>query len=353
LIKKKWRVRTYWETIVRVSRDDLQPGRLAQLFQGGAKAVILTGDERIAQVWEGLCGVKSGDAGRAREERLPWESSILNTARNHRSGIIELGDMLRFIPGALAHIARKTIIFQEPDQQELQAIPNNFWNGNEWISLPPDLLRIVWELMSYILRSAWPDGPEHPPYAVVIERLKYPRSTADLDQICHLLADSGGQWTRIGQRVDAYKAMAVGPFDIKVIRDLFAWLSLIPGVGRLLHRVNKFLRNFSRKNVPGETRLVGDPHVDGSKVFTALASDRDVLITEVYDGKDWLELPLSPDTLTIFPAKQSSPLGMTPTLHRILMKEPPQISALFRPNITLVFAVVDRPSASSVASFRA
>jgi len=340
--KKRQAGATDREPLIKVSRDDLKPGRLAQLFQGGAKAVILTGDQRIAQLWEGLCGANPGNATRAREERLPWESSILDTAWNHRSGATELGDMLRFVPGALGHIARKMIIFQESDCQELQVIPDSFWNGNERISLSPDLLRTAWDLMSYIFRSAWLDGPEPLPYAVAIERLKYPSSAAELDKLCHLLADAGGQWTHIGQRVDAYKAMATGPFDTKIIRDLFALSSLIPGVHQLLHRVNKFLRYFSRRDVPRAMRMIGDPHVDGSKIFTALTSDRDVLVTEMYDGRAWLELPLSPNTLTIFPSQQSTPLGMIPTVHRILMKEQDHNSVSSSPNITLSLAIVDR-----------
>jgi hypothetical protein len=239
------------------------------------------------------------------------------------------------------------MIFQESDHQELQVIPESFWNGNERLSLSPDLLRTIWELMSYICRSAWLDGPEPLPYAVAIERLKYPNSTAEMDKLFHLLADSGGRWTHIGQRVDAYKAMATGPFDTKIIRDLFALSSLIPGVHQLLHRVNKFFRNFSRRDVPQAMRMIGDPHVDGNKILTALTSDRDVLVTEMYDGRDWLELPLSPNTLTIFPSKQSIPLGMTPTVHRILMKEQDHNSVSSSPNVTLSIAIVGRKRAEA------
>jgi hypothetical protein len=242
------------------------------------------------------------------------------------------------------HSARKTIIFQDPSQQVLQAVPETFWHDDRRMPLPQELLRTAWELTSSILSSVLPDGSEHPSYGVAIERLYYPGSAADLDKIYTLLADTGGKWTQIGQRVDAYKAMAVGLFDTKVIRDLFALSSLIPGVRPLLHRVNMFLKNFSWKDVSGEIRIVGSPHIDDERVFTALASDRDTLITEVYDGRQWLELPLSPDTLAIFPSKKGSRFGMTPTFHRILMKEQHHNSALSKPNTTFILAVVERPS---------
>jgi hypothetical protein len=93
----------YRKTIVRVTSDELKPGRLAQLFQGGAKAVIMSGDQRIAQLWKGLCGVQSGDVATAGDERLPWESSLLNVARNHRADVLISGDMLRYVPGVYAH----------------------------------------------------------------------------------------------------------------------------------------------------------------------------------------------------------------------------------------------------------
>jgi len=76
-IKKEWQAGPYRETIVRVSRDALKPGRLARLFQGGAKAVILTGDQRIPQLWEGLFSVRPADVARVGDERFPWEDSIL------------------------------------------------------------------------------------------------------------------------------------------------------------------------------------------------------------------------------------------------------------------------------------
>ena len=345
-IKKQARTRTDQGAIVRIQRDDLKPGRLATLFQSGVKAVILCEDERVSQLWNGLFGTKSDDTASAQHDKFPWQSSILTTAENHRAGEMRLGDMLRFIPGMYAHIARKTIVYQKSKQQSLQALPDGFWNGDKWIPLSPEVVQTAWELMSCILKSTWLDGPESPRYAVAIEQLKYPNSSADLDKMFNLLADSGGAWTRLGHKLDAYKAVATGPFDTKIVRDLFAWMSLIPGVHTLLHRGNDFLRTFSCKQILGNMRMIGDPHVDGSKILTALVSDRDVLITEIYDGKRWLELPLSPDALAIFPSKRVStiPLGVPPTLHRVLMRQKRHDSELPRANVTLSLCVVERPS---------
>jgi hypothetical protein len=89
-------------------------------------------------------------------------------------------------------------------------------------------------------------------------------------------------------------------------------------------------------------RIVGDPHVDSEKVLTALASDRDVLITEVYDGKRWVELPLTPDTLTILPCEKMTKYRVAPTVHRISIKEHTLTSTLSKSNVTLGLAVVER-----------
>ena len=83
--------------------------------------------------------------------------------------------------------------------------------------------------------------------------------------------------------------------------------------------------------------------MDGSKALTALASDRDVLRTEVYDGKEWLELPLTNDSLAILPSRKlDRGLGVPPTWHRVLIDERRE-SDRPRPNVTLAFGVVDPP----------
>jgi hypothetical protein len=341
-VTKETCVTKHPEAIVRVSRDDLKPGSLALLFKRGAKAVILTGDPRVYQLWNGLFGAKTCSSNGDAEAKHHWEYSLLNMARNHRSGDMNLGEMLRFVPGSFAHSARKTIVFQGTDRQRLRTIPENYLNNNGGTILPQKLLRTAWDLMSQVISSASLDGPDDPAYAVAIEQLQYPSSAADLDKVLQLLADSGGKWTRIGQRLDAYKAVAMGPFDTKGLRDLFAWLSLIPGFRSLLHRANGSLKRLSHKNVCADLRVVGDPHVDGDKVLTALASDRDVLITEVYDGKRWLELPLSPDALAILPCKKMTKHRVAPTVHRILIKERTRTSALSKANVTLGLALIER-----------
>ena len=146
LVRKVARVRVQPEAIVRVSRDDLQPGSLALLFRGGVKAVILTGDRRVYELWNGLFGanVCSSEG----KDNLHWEHSLLNMARNHRSGEMNLGEMLRFVPGSFAHSARKTIVFKEPNRQHLRTIPENYLNNNGGVALPQRLLRTAWDLMA-------------------------------------------------------------------------------------------------------------------------------------------------------------------------------------------------------------
>jgi hypothetical protein len=327
---------------VKCSPDDLKPGRLGEFFRNGAKAVVLGDDHRVGDLWEALMGGQGRDAGTTGDAAQAWESSVLDLARNHRAGDMQLGDMLRFIPGHYAYIARKMKVLPRPDGHALQTIPD-FWTGNKRVTPSEETLRTVWELMTDILRSTWPDDREPPPYAVVVELLKYPPASADLDKVFSLLADVSGRWARLGQRLDAHKSQAAGPFDVRGIRDLFAWASVTPGAGLLFQQLNRFFSRFGLKGVPGQTRLIGDPHADSTKAVSALASDRDVIRTEVWDGRNWVELHLTPGSLAIFPSRKLvAQLGIMPTWHRILLTEPATEGVTRRLNATLSLGIVDR-----------
>jgi hypothetical protein len=342
LFNKNWMNSTACpNAIVKISGEELTPGRLREMFRNGAKTAILVDNDQVRRIWEGLLSSNNSNSLAVDNRARFWENHLLSIARNHVSGDTDVGDMLRFIPGSLAYIACKAIIF--PSGQKMRVIPDHFWVGNQQATLPEDILRTTWDLMSDILKSMLPSSSVYPSYAVAIERLKYP-GHSDLDQMYTLLADSGGAWTRLGHKLDAYKGTAVGPFDLKAIRDLYAWCCLMPGVGLLLRKLNSLLKDFSRKSVPEATRLIGTPHVDDLKVVTALASDRNVIKTEVYDGRHWVELPLSYDSLAIFPSRQASKqLGVAPTWHRVLQIERDDEPATLRQNVTLSLAIVAHP----------
>src|SRR5262249_38237323 len=151
-------------------------------------------------------------------------------------------------------------------------------------------------LMHQIYEAMLPADREPSPHGLEIGLLKYPDSAADLDAIFRLFADAGGRWTQFGQVLDGNKEEVAELFDqlkgvrdLKAVRDLFAWLLLIPGIGSQLRRLSRKLDTLKLTN---GYRLIGRAHVDYSRVVTALASDRDVLRTEIHCYGVWRELPL-------------------------------------------------------------
>ena len=94
------------ETIVSCSLSDLQGGKLETFFRQGAKVAIVEDDCRVRWLWDSLLGQQNGANSGGRTESNPWDISILNVGRNHFPGNVRYGDMLRFIPGEIAHIAR-------------------------------------------------------------------------------------------------------------------------------------------------------------------------------------------------------------------------------------------------------
>lgn len=330
--------------IVQCAPQDLQPGKLGILFQQGAKAAVLHGDPRISWLWKNL--IEPQNEGRLviNEPMGPWRANIQDLALNHRSGDVYLGDMLRFTPGALAHIARKILIYKDSENQ-IKAIPAQFNDHEGHFSLKQEIYQTVWDIMQDMLRSTLPENNDLNKYAVKIDMLHYPQTVEDLDKIFTLLADASGAWTRLGMKMDRTKAMAVNVFDRRVMRDLFALGSLIPGINILLRKINAVLFEFSEKKVPNHSLLVGDPHVDGPNILTALMSDREFLSTELKAGKaSWVELPLSTDSLAIFPSGEISSISeILPTVHRILFNKKNGLEGGEQPNITLLLAVILRP----------
>jgi hypothetical protein len=135
--------------------------------------------------------------------------------------------------------------------------------------------------------------------------------------------------------------MAFGPFNHKIMRDIFAFATLIPLLRAILHNRSRFVKAYRYSHMPQDVHIIGGPHVDGTKIFTALASDRDVLRTEIYHNRSWVELPLSTDSLAIFPSEKiDKQLGIAPTLHRVLLTRRDHAQAPSRLNVTLSLAVV-------------
>jgi hypothetical protein len=251
--------------------------------------------------------------------------------------------MLRFIPGGFGHIARKIMLVHQEDGT-IETLPRHLSN----VSIPQDLLQSVWALMTDVLHSTFPAYSKLPPYVVTIELLKYPSSFAEVEKIAALLSDTCGAWTRLGMKIDSWKMEAVGLFDLPYLRDCAAIASLIPGLRGFLHRLNRWLIPFSHKCVQAGTRIIGSPHCDGSKIVSALLSERETITTEIHTGQRWLPLPLTPDRLTIIPAVEiDSHLGILPTWHRILVQENHPVDQPAKRNFTLSFTVCPRRLATS------
>jgi hypothetical protein len=320
------------EAIVECPLDEFVPGRIGECFRGGARAVLLN-DPRVTYIWKTLFDSLAQTNG-----SLFSEDSLLQIAQNHRAGDLCAGDMLRFIPGGIGHIARK-IVFARKEDGTIESIPRDFSNG----TIPHTVLGTVWDLMTDVLRSTFPAQSVLPPYDVTIEFLKYPSSFEEVTQIAALLSDSCGEWTRLGMKMDTWKMEAAGLWNMKYLRDCTAVASLIPGLRKVLGRLNKWMMPFSNRHVQGKTRLIGSPHCDGSKILTAMLSERETITTEIYAGRQWLTLPLRSDRLTIIPSlEMASNLGILPTLHRILVQEHPPLEKRTARNITLNLTVRPR-----------
>jgi hypothetical protein len=202
--------------------------------------------------------------------------------------------------------------------------------------------------MTDVLRSTFPAQTNLPPYVVTIELLVYPSSFAEVEKIAALLSDTCGAWTRLGMKIDSWKAEAVGLFNLPYLRDCTALASLIPGLRDVLRTLNQWMTPFSRNFVRGDTRIIGAPHCDGSKILTALLSERETITTEIHSGQQWLPLPLTPDRLTIIPALEMDPhLGILPTWHRILVQENHPLEQSPKRNVTLMLTVCPHQLATS------
>lgn len=331
------------DAIISCSRADLQPGKLGMLLRDGGIAGILKNDPRIKWLWDSQCGLPSI----VQEMAYPWDSTIEEIARNHQKGSIVLGDMLRFVPGGLGYIARKSVLFKDSGNG-LKTTPEKFYGKEGCIEFNKEFLQIVWDIIHDVLRSMFSENYPLPAYGIKIELLKYPKGQASLDEINALLDDVSGFWTRIGRHLDKKKAETVGFLSLRGLKDLFALGHLIPGINNLLDGLNKSLPGANKREVSENSILIGEPHVD-NKILTALISDRDIIKTQVYDEKQeqWVSLPLTIDSLAFFPARlMNKKLKISPTIHRILLSKVRDREEVLRPNITLNLSVVPWPPAS-------
>lgn len=339
--------------IPRITSFGVECGGISPLFHQAA-AVILDGDDRINGLLESTLDWLGLADGSNRDGQLSFGSNLIDLARNHQKGNMEAGDMLRFVPKLFGHLARKFVVYPSAGDNSLQACPGAFYSSNRRIPVPKDILESAWNLMSEILVSALPAQAGGLAYAVEMDVLVYPTSSFDLKSLHTLLTDgtlladsidTAGFWSQLGHRIDANKEYAAGVFKRKGIRDLFAIASLIPGFRGLLATLNEKMWIAAEGSTPKDFHVIGGPHFDGSKYITGLIGRRDNLDTQIFWEDRWISLPITADSLAIFPSSRLSSLSNIPaTLHRVLLHDPSGDGGTESQNITLSLSIVDLPA---------
>lgn len=322
------------------SSSNLKSAYLGNLFRSGAKAVILS-DQRIPLIWENLWSL-SGNTPLQQGKNFALDDSLRVLAQNYQRNSF-LGAKIQFTPGEKGQITRRLKIFPGLADMGMQTNPAYWVQGGERIFFPQDLLQTIWELMADVLNSTITLQDVPFPYAVQIELIKYPNSALELDNIYDLLWDGAGAWTKMGLRLDALKKQTHGILRKKGMRDLYAFASLIPIIKMLTHQLNVRLGHDSHKQIPKKNRILNRDHVDTDKILTCLASERDMLQTQLYHGASWFDLPLTSNALAIFPGTESQKLtDLSPTRHRVLLKPPGMLEANDKLNGTMALCIVKR-----------
>ena len=323
-----------------ISAQDLKPGVIAEFFSQGSKVVILK-DLRILELWKDICE-KELYEGKNNPGSQVLNDSIFDISGNHVSNNMTVGDMLRFTPGEYAHFARKVKIFPSIEENRMEKFPASYSKENGAFIYSEEVLRKVWQVVSEIVVSMFPPPNGLPNYAVNIETLRYPKSVKELKDLFSLIEDSSGVWSKLGHRLDSHKIKAKGIFNHRFLRDCFAFGSLIPGVKFPLKYLNDHVCNNAEDLTPENTVVIGGDHIDGTKVFSCLAGDRDNLITQIYSEGKWIDLPLDSQSVAIFPGKLIAKINkISPTRHRILMKKT-QDPSRSKANISMIFTITPR-----------
>ncbi|GJL78633.1 MAG: hypothetical protein NPINA01_16220 [Nitrospinaceae bacterium] len=316
----KPRSRTTTDALVRVSSKDLGPGSLYDMFRAGAKGVVLENDARMRPLWDSLFGNEDGKKEGNEDEVLPWDGNLLDMSRNHQSRKDvgdHFGDCLFYSQGNLAYTARKLILVADASSKKVTTIPEIFYHKDRQYVFPEKISQAVWDLGSEIFKSSLPAEEEIPPYSMVIERLKYEESFADVEKITTLLKNSSGIWARMGRKVDDSKKTALGPLNRRYVSDLYGVLCQIPGLRFFARQLNEVCQSSRKASIDDNAKIIGNAHTDG-RLITCLLSLRTSIKTEIFDGKKWIELPLSTGSLAIFPGRGLERYGIQGTWHRIL-----------------------------------
>ena len=332
------------DPITEVARSDLTPGRLAEVFRGGAGAVVLTDDERVSQLWHDL--VERSGGGSETAESLPWEDALFDVVRNHRSNPADLegqlGDLVRCVPGGLGYVARKIDVTKSPGGDAMTSVPAAFQRRDQTYGIPPETLATLWELATDIWVSLVPPD-RAAPYCVAFERLKYSDDLKSFEELAEFLQYSGGTWAKLGHQLDGHAELMRRLTNNRPLRHVLAMLCMFPSLARPLHRraAAKASRSAEFGNTNGGT-IIGHPHTDG-RYANCMCSARDAIRTEIMAEDRWLPIPMSTDRLAILPgADLGRVVGINPTVHRVIHTEP--LASQRKPswsNVTMIVGLKD------------
>ena len=310
------------------------------MFAHGAVAVLLREDPRVAFLWDELLA-RNGD------EVLPWDATLEDIARNFRPGRRlgeDHGDVVYYVPGVISYIARKIVIRRSTDGSSLACSPAAFVAGAREYSVPAPVLEAAWELVSDILRALSPPGARVTAGAAVVERLRYDTNLDDVVAKSRMLSSAVNDRSVVEPDLTPYFRPLRTRWQGRFAARLFGRLTPALSRRHQRHGISPLVRRILKLDeVPAGAELIGEPHTDSGRVFTALCGSRSAVRTQVHDGRAWRDLPLDPCTLAILPGAQLGALsGVPPTLHRVLHVPSPNRG---HPNVTLlVGAKLDAPA---------
>ncbi|WP_395332089.1 hypothetical protein WBP06_04035 [Novosphingobium sp. BL-8H] len=301
--------------IVELALEQLEAGTLANAFCGGAVAALIKRNSIVGQLWNRLL--------RDTPERMPWETPLSTMAENHHgTGSIteSIGDVIYFQTNFHGHIARKFEIIRHGDR--LSTRPDGFTQDGRILSPAADLVADCWLLSSRILIAMTMPAVRPPDYRVAVQRIKYLHDAAALDATTAMFRNSLGRWGKLGFAMDVARASAAGPFSTKVIADLFGVVGAMPLISAPLRGINSRLAKRGTVNGLEEgQQLIEMPHYD-SRYFSAICGSRETIRTQVHAAGEWIDLPISPDTMAIFPGRLAKrQFGIPATLHRVIQCE--------------------------------
>ena len=297
--------------------QELEPGSLARLFSAGHVAVLVRCPDVLAPLWQGL--LENPD------EQMPWEAPLVDIARNyHGSGDItaSLGDLFYFQPGHHGYIARKMALSRGQEEDPVTMHPPSFVQGRRHYAPGPALLDQCWSIGRRLMMALAPDGTPPGDMQIVVQRLKYQESAEDFDRLGALARNSLGRWGRAGCGLDERRWQAAGVLSLRGLSDLYGMLADVPGVGRLLRRLNRLLLHGDRRrDIAPDQTLIEGAHFD-HRYFSALCGERSQMLTQVFADGRWIDLPIDRATLAVFPGSMATQAyGVRHVLHRVLHVE--------------------------------